>query len=379
MKRLLPFFFILSSASAADISGNIGAIYNQSNHKGPIYTRPFANLAIDGEISEYQFKSAFRAFSDIAQDFHQDRLEVRELYATLQTDTWDHRIGAQLISFSETFGVQILDVANPRDYTDFIINDLNWSKLPTWAINSTYTHDNSSLQLIYAPYGGKDILPVKHSEFDVVSEQGQNYSSNVGKREFIRDSEYGLRLGHLLENGVDLNVLYYHHFNRVPTLVFKDLVFRPDYGEVNSLGMSFSYVLNDVVFRGDTLFTMDDYNSKGLGREKVDRLQYIYGVDYSWEGKWTLGYQVQYRQWPGLYWNSVFIQNKINDFWQIDFFSFVGLNNDDLWYRPSVTYRWIDFSITTQLDIITASSSRAGIFTPYGEKDRLYTNFTYQY
>src|SRR5690606_33605033 len=27
--------------------------------------------------------------------------------------------------FSETFGLQILDVANPRDYSDYILNDLS--------------------------------------------------------------------------------------------------------------------------------------------------------------------------------------------------------------------------------------------------------------
>lgn len=367
------------STFAADLSGDVGVVNTNSLKYGNIYLRPYGNLSVDNKFSSFETKASVRAFSDIAEDYDQDRIEVRELYAQKQTDSWTHKIGAQFFSFSETFGVQILDIANPRDYTDFIINDLSWSKLPVWSMNSVYTQNEISVQMIFTPYAGKDILPVKGSFFDISSDMGLSYSRDVGRREIVKDSEYGARVGYLFANGLDLNVLAYRHFNRTPTLILENLKLNPYYDQVTSLGASFSYVLDDFVFRGDTLFTENDVYSKNFELRRGNRLQYIYGLDYTFSERWTVGYQLQYRDLPSLHWNSFFIQHAFNDFWQFDVFSFIGLNNDDVWYQPKVTYKWRDAFVSLQYDVITATSKRPGIFTPYQNKDRILTNIGYKF
>lgn len=381
IKPFLAAFIFLSSQAFASLSGNVGATYTFSPDQGKsIYLRPYANLIHQKEYESFETKASFRAFTDVASEYDQDRFDVRELYALKQTDNWTHKIGAQLISFSETFGVQILDIANPRDYTDFIINDLTWSKLPTWGVNSIYTKEGYSLQLIFVPLAAKDILPRKRSFFDFASEKGINYSDHVENREVFRDSEYGLRVGKLFDSGFDVNFLYYHHLNRTPVFHFEGARFETTYKAVNSIGGSFSYALDEVVFRGDTLYTFNDYSQDGdLRLLEGDRLQYIYGVDFSFVEDWTLGYQIQYRQLPSFYWSSVFIQHRLSENWTAEFFTFTGMNNLDLWIQPKLSYRQGGLLVSAQADLLDSDSGDPGIFGPYGKKDRFLTTVEYQF
>lgn len=366
-------------AWSSEITGDLGVIHTQSPKEGPVYTRPYGNLSLGSDFKYFETKASVRGFTDISEEYDQDRFEVRELYLNKQTDSWNHRVGAQLISFSETFGVQILDVANPRDYTDFIINDISWSKLPVWAINSLYTSGKASLQLIYTPYAGKDILPPPNSFFDVGSDLGLNYTPDVGEREVFKDDEYGARAGYLFANGLDFNVLAYRHFNRTPAFILQNLELRPVYGQVTSFGSSFSYVSGDLVFRGDTLLTKNDFYTKDLGFKRGDRLQFIYGFDYTFNEEWTIGYQIQYRDLPTLHWNSFFVQHQFTKSLLFEFFGFMGGNNGDFWYQPKVTYVWGDAFLTVLFDGISASEKRPGIFTPYQDKDRYLVNLGYKF
>lgn len=380
MKKLLYIYFVFSISDAfsipVEMTGDFGLTQTQTkNFDHSIYTRPFTNLNFDHATDNINSKGSIRAFSDISSNYHQDRFELREVYSQYAGENWNHKIGAQLISFSETFGVQILDVANPRDYTDFILNDLEWSKLPVWAINSKYTKNAYSLQFIYSPYAGKDILPVKNSYYDTSKDLNLDYSS-VSKRSL---HEYGIRTGYLFENGFDLNFLYYHHQNRTPSFEIKNLKLESNYQEVDSFGASFSYVLSDFVFRGDTLYTLDDLVSDKFIIKQENQLQFIYGVDYTFKSDLTLGYQFQHKEFQNLFWNSVFIQYQLNQNLKVDCFSFFGMNNEDQWIRPKLSLQYNNYLFLIQSDLITGKSGGDGLFGSYKSKDRYYTSLIYQF
>lgn len=384
MKWIFFILLPLIQSSQADVSGSLGLIHTQTTAHddlpySSIYFRPYATLELSQEVKNYGFKGSLRAFKDFNADTPQDRLEVREFYFNYNTDFWDHRIGAQLLTFSETFGLEILDVANPRDYSDFILNDLEWSKLTTWAWNSTYTNNNYSAQFVWSPYPNKDILPAENSFYDISTNSSLDYSSQVKNPDFFKDSEYGVRLGHLFDNGVDLNILYFKHFNRQPAFELTNIQLHSFYERVDSFGGSFSYALESVVFRGDIKYTLDNVRNKDLSINRKDELNAIVGIDYTLQRSFTSGAQLQYQQWLELYWGSFYLKYDINDYWQLALFYFKGINNDDEWIQPKISLRLGSFILSTHMDILNSDVNGDGVFASYTKKDRIYSNITYEF
>ena len=65
-----------------------------------------------------------------SSDFFQ--AELRELYLEIVYEDFDFRFGRQQVVWGESLGLRILDVINPQDFREFILDDFIDARIPLW-------------------------------------------------------------------------------------------------------------------------------------------------------------------------------------------------------------------------------------------------------
>lgn len=378
-KSLISLLVICSKVFAQNMpQAELSMIHANTDTSQSIYLRTYLNLKWDKEFGNYETVVDLEGYNDLSAIINNDRYKVNELYIGYKSNSFVHRLGAQKFSFSETFGVQITDVANPRDYSDFILNDSEDMKLTSWSWSSTWSGANSSIQTFFTPKPTRDILPKKGSYYVPNFVSGVNYSDDLPHYKFLEDSEYGLRTGHLFENGIDLNMLFYRHFNRVPTFALIQNNAVTKYVQVTTIASTLSFALDDTVLRADIVHTFDDIVVEDFNIDRKNNLRAIAGVDYSGFDRLTLGLQGHYQAWMNFYWVSVFGKYEFTDNFFVDVTHFQGINNYDQWLNPKISYRWKDLIASLEADYLYGKLEEQSAISSYSEKNRYLTKITYE-
>jgi hypothetical protein len=77
----------------------------------------------------------------------------------------DLRLGLQQIVWGEADGLRVLDVINPLDYREFILEDFLDSRRPLWAARADMPLAGGTLQSVWIPYFAPGRLPGPDAEF----------------------------------------------------------------------------------------------------------------------------------------------------------------------------------------------------------------------
>ncbi|MFN8370429.1 MAG: hypothetical protein U0T83_07370 [Bacteriovoracaceae bacterium] len=76
-----------------------------------------------------------------------------------------------------------MDLVNPRDYHEFIFDDLNWSQIPVWSLKTTLTFGEVTFIPIYTLKARKNIYPNANDYYDFVPlEQKKSGKSGYSKK-----------------------------------------------------------------------------------------------------------------------------------------------------------------------------------------------------
>lgn len=299
------------------------------------------------------------------------------------SDSNSFQVGFLRYRFSETFGLQLLDVANPRDYSEFVFNDLSWSKRSVFGVNDTFKWDNFQIQLILTLWPNGDRLPYQDTAFDATS-SAVEYEGGVVDRPWFRDLEYGTRMKYLFENGLDLSLLYFHHFSR-PT--FQDtqiisaskVLTRPTEHMVDSFGTSASFVWNEWVLRGDALYTSEDLVMKNLSSyEKDDHFQTLVGIDRNFD---TLVLGLQGQSDFTMKRHFIGIRAEYSDFswWRPSFMVFQNSRSSDQWFQLKSLFELDDWKLSVSYDGIHGGKEDENFFGVYRKNDRYLVDLSYTY
>jgi hypothetical protein len=80
---------------------------------------------------------------------------------------WSWLFGRQLITWGKADGFRLLDVVNPYDYTEFVLDELDQAKRPLTILRIDYSiNDCHCLQLLIIPENRGDLLPPPNSQFN---------------------------------------------------------------------------------------------------------------------------------------------------------------------------------------------------------------------
>jgi hypothetical protein len=74
-------------------------------------------------------------------------------------------LGLQQVVWGQADGLRVLDVINPLDYREFILEDFLDSRRPLWMARADVPAGKGSVQFVFAPYFAPGRLPVGDDEF----------------------------------------------------------------------------------------------------------------------------------------------------------------------------------------------------------------------
>jgi hypothetical protein len=203
-------------------------------------------------------------------------------------------------------------------------------------------------------------------------------------RPWFKDMEYGSRFKYLMENGMDLSFLYYHHFSR-PT--FQDINFNSPTDistsstdhMVNSFGSSASYVLSDWVLRGDFLFTKNDLIQKDLlSYTTGDHTQILAGIDRTFED-FLFGLQTQHDLTMNRHFLGVRGEWSKFSVWKPSVMLFKNYAYYDQWFQFRNDFQMDSVKLSLTYDNIQGNSSENALFGFYRNNDRVLGDISFTY
>ena len=316
-----------------------------------------------------------------------NNVDVRSLYLNYSGDILNLTIGFQEIPWGETFGFQIADIINPKDFS----NPMEPERIPVFTVNSQIYINNLTIQTILTPFPRNNKLPSVDSPFNPFPETaGVNVSTKYSSMKVsLEDFEYGGKIGLLFDGGLDTSLFYLNHWNRNLLVESKienfQMYITPVKKKVHTLGGSFSYSLSKIVFRSDYVYHVKaPFPTEEFGDfELTTYHESILGVDLTLESGWIFGLQGHYNKyddfslsWGGMNIRKDFLNGKL----KIDLMGIKGINNKDIWIKPEATWVIANFiHLKAHFDILSGAkeqSVKKGILPFYKDMDRFFIKLT---
>lgn len=179
-------------------------------------------------------------------DHDRDNARADELWIEYQSPDWDLRMGNQLFTWGGMESVSPVDVINPRDYYEDIIDP---EKIGVPAVRFRWLGDNQDLSAYYLPYFEPSMFPEQHSFYSV----GGGLPSDVPDPRFA--NQWALRYFYGGE-GFDLALSYFHGFEPTPLFDLSPegdavvgTVFRSD-----RFGIEITKVVGDLLLKGEAVY-----------------------------------------------------------------------------------------------------------------------------
>ena len=331
--------------------------------------------------------------------------QLKEAYLLYGGDALDLRLGQQQVVWGKTDGLRMLDIINPLDMREFLLDDFLDSRIGLVAARLNYyaylgdsehefefivTPDAKVAEV--APLGSRwgFALPTLPAGVTPVIQSGSkpNWS--------IKNSEYGAAWRANL-NGWDLSLNWFYGWKDTPNLqkqlTGSTMFITPVYSRMHTVGGSFSNAFGAWVFRGEVAANINEgLNATGVtAATSITRkttLNGAIGIDYT-ANNWTISPQVFTRFITG--WDQTLSEDRSSGFVSLriatDFMNeklkpeVIALFDwaDAGWMvRPKVSYEFSDqLKGTVGLDLFGGKA--VGFFGQFADNDRGYTELEYSF
>jgi len=328
-------------------------------------------------------------------------VELREFYLETEIGQSYFTLGKQQIVWGKADGLKVLDVVNPQDFREFILDDFDDSRIPLWSVNAEISIDDSTLQLIWIPDQTYHVLPALDSLYAFTSPAqipvaplGVSVDLRSVKKpdRFFSDADYGVRLTSFVD-GWDVTLNYLYHYNDTP-VPFRSLTLgsqptvtvTPEYERTHLIGGTFSNAFGDFVLRGEIGYSTDRYfltdnANDSDGVIKSDEFAYVLGLDWSGIDETFLSVQLfqshVLNEQPGLVRDKTdtivtFLARRdfMNDTVIAEVLWLHNTNNNDGLVRPNVSYQWQENTkVWVSVDVFYGDEN--GVFGQFDANDRV--------
>ncbi len=213
-------------------------------------------------------------------------------------------LGYQQIVWGETFGNNISDVVNPKDYRELNLENSSRARLQIPAINLQWLSLHSSAQLILIPRPAFNWMPKIGSDF------APKAPAVLGTANLLIDdqdptsfnkAEWGTRFSNQFKN-LDIALFYFNYFDRMPVYsLISDFsapnTFKliPHHRIIESFGLNATYDFSGYLVRLESVYStprsLNIINSTGLTEVQYNELKYILGLDLPGIQKFTWSFQ----------------------------------------------------------------------------------------
>ncbi len=325
--------------------------------------------------------------------------ESKEAYLLYGGDVFDFRIGQQQIVWGKTDGIRMLDIINPLDLREFILDDFLDSRIGLWSARLNY----------YAEIGG-----LEHEfEFVLIPDARVSRKAPVGSRWGFpalaavalapekpnwaaKNTEFGLawRTNH---SGWDLSLNYFYGWKDNPNL-FKQisgtaLTIQTRHLRMHTAGGSFANAFGAFVVRGEMAVNLGegiDTTGVSFVTSVVRRttLNGALAVDYT-KSNWIIGVQLfgrhvlnEPQQNPlttpsGNFATLRVATDYMNEKLKPEVLLLTDLDEGAVLLRPKLSYEFSDQWLgRLGADILAGSG---GSFGRFAANDRIYTEIEWSF
>jgi hypothetical protein len=349
-------------------------------------------------VDDLNQSSTADTFAAVAQPFATKdwgSIELRELYWETFGENSFWRIGKQQVVWGEADGLKLLDVINPQNFREFVLDDFDDSRIPLWMLNAEFNlTENGVLQVLWIPdttvhnlapvgspyaFTSSSIVPDPEGDIAVQLDPARAPASP------IKDSDIGLRYTDFL-GGWDISLNYLYHYVDEPVVrtsikinsAVPHILVTQDYARSHLLGGTASSALGDWTIRAELAFETNRYHrtKQSLpGVLQANQWSSVIGLDYQGWSDQFISVQwfqtrinaaqtelIEDRQEDSVtfLWESKFMNDTLTAKWlQIH-----SIDHGDGVFRPKLTY-----NLQSNLDIYIS----ADVF--YGNKDELFGQF----
>ncbi|QQS47531.1 MAG: hypothetical protein IPM66_02410 [Acidobacteriota bacterium] len=317
------------------------------------------------------------------------------------------KLGLQQVVWGQADGLRVLDVINPLDYREFILEDFLDSRRPLWMARADVPIREGSLQLLWIPYFAPGRLPGPDAEFGAGPvfglglitgstapiELGVEPTGRPARR--IGSSQFGARYSHSL-GGWDLTANYFHGWEDTPTPYLESLEFRPgspvptavirpEHDRREVIGGTAANSFGPLVLRLEAGWNRNKSvaattNPPQRGFERAGQFSGVAGLDYSaapwlWiSGQYFLQFTSapqstlifpRYNHLASIYFRTNFMRETLRP----ELFILTGLDQKQYLIRPRLVRTFGDhFSIGIGADFL--GGRQTTIFGYFDTKDR---------
>jgi hypothetical protein len=329
-------------------------------------------------------------------------IELRELYAETSIRDAYLTLGKQQIVWGKSDGLKVLDVVNPRDFREFILEDFEDSRIPLWAFNAEIPIRDVVLQLIWLPDQTYDAFPPQDGlyaftigRFGLNAPQGVQVDLRPLDRpsRIFTDSDAGVRLS-TFWRGWDLTLNYLYHYHDIPipfqkrstTAAGPLVTITPSYRRTHLFGSTFSNAFGDLTVRSELAYSTDRYYptenpAEADGVVETPELKYVLGLDWYGFSETLLSFQL-FQSWltrnesgllrddPETVFTVLARREFLNDQLVLEVIWLQDFHHADGLVRPRATYELSD-TLRCRFGLDLFYGSRNGVFGEFDENDRI--------
>lgn len=332
----------------------------------------------------------------------EEELDLRELVLTHRSRSATVRLGRQQVIWGKTDGLRLLDIVNPLDLRELLLDDYVDLRIPLWMANAEWFFGDQALQVLVIPDLTFDDLAKPGGEFYIAPdlppapvpvrvartvepasrpsswEYGARWSGQAGPWELTANALYGWAddpvLFRRLEPGPVVRV-------------------EPRIPRRRTLGFSGDAPLGPGILRVEATYTPDAYRDvatlDGLGRPARQKLV-SYALGWDWlRSSWLISPQVFQelvvdpsgdllgeREQS---FATLVLQRKLRqDRLTLRLFALHGLDNPETWISPKVSYQWLGrLELSLGADLFDGASD--GLLGRFADRDRLVLDLTLRF
>ncbi|PIE90143.1 MAG: hypothetical protein CR997_07755 [Acidobacteria bacterium] len=232
--------------------------------------------------------------------------DIRECWVEHVDDTWDMRMGRQIIIWGQADGVQITDVISPPDFTESLTREMDEIRMPVDAARFRYLGNTFTSELILVPVFREAVYPEGDNPWAV--SQHAEYQNGIvflpadTPDTSFENTEVAFRMSGYF-SGLDVAASVFYSWDDTPVLHpvvdapnhDDSLILSPRHHRVTIYGLAFSRPWSDFVFRGETAF----YRGQRLACDSLtleplvkNLVKWLAGVDWTPGHDWTLTAQL---------------------------------------------------------------------------------------
>lgn len=354
---------------------------------------------ISGQFSQLGFKVDARLRYDFEDelDKRQSEFQFRDAFIDFENQGVYWRLGKQTIVWGASDGLRLLDVINPQNYREFILDDFDNSRISlTSASADIPISDGSSLTVIVIPELKFNQYAKTGTQFELshplpnMSQMPTSVQANspTEPKQSIANSELALRYA-TFASGWDISFNYFYHYDDDP-VVFIDVdggavSINPEYKRNTLIGGTANNAFGDFVLRTEFVlnnsryYTTDNPDKRFV--DKTQELQYVIGLDYSGisdtliSGQWfrsqLLGYDRNIAEDAVENTLTLLLRRYYaNQTISLEALTLHSLDNSDGLVRPKIKYELNTF-VQLELGADIFYGKRSGFFGQFAAKDQI--------